>query len=196
MTRSSHQFPVVLAAARRGEEWAWERLYEDLAPTVYGYLRSQGAPAPEDVTSEVFLRLVRDLDSFAGDESGFRSWVFTIAHAKMIDARRASSRRPSWPTDLQVLDAHLPPVEIEQDAVDTLVADELRDLFESLTSGQRDVLLLRIIGGLTVRETADVVGKQPGAVKALQRRGLEGLRERLGAVPEPLVGFATVSDTG
>lgn len=193
MTQGQH-FMAVLAAARRGEDWAWDRLYADLAPTVYGYLRSQGAPNPEDVTSEVFLRLVRDLDSFRGDESGFRSWVFTITHAKMIDARRARSRRPSSPAETDLLDRHLPVVEVEADAVDSLVTGELRDMFEALTADQRDVLLLRIVAGLTVRETAHVVGKQPGAVKALQRRGLASLRDRLSELPEPLAGLAVVSE--
>src|SRR5512132_1335523 len=91
---SPERFSSLLEAAREGSEAAWQELYSGLAPMVLGYLRANGAPDPEDVLSEVFLQVARDIARFHGEEPGFRSWVFTIAHHRLIDARRHSARRP------------------------------------------------------------------------------------------------------
>jgi DNA-directed RNA polymerase specialized sigma24 family protein len=87
-----------LAAAQAGVPWALTRLYEELAPAVHGYLRAQGAGDPEDLTSEVFLGAFAALERFAGTESQFRSWVFTIAHRRLTDERRRRGRRPGTET--------------------------------------------------------------------------------------------------
>lgn len=187
------QFDGVLNAARAGAEWAWAEIYDDLAPVVLGYLRGHGADNPEDVTSEVFLQVVRDLDSFEGDEPSFRSWVFTIAHHRLIDAQRKLSRRPSDPAEADELDRHLEPDEAEGEALDHVTTDEIRHLLDTLTEGQRSVLLLRLVGGLTISEVAEVVDKRPGAVKALQRRGLASLRDELAGRAYPLVGNVTLT---
>src|SRR5262245_21507171 len=91
---SPERFSLLLKGARQGDETAWGRLYQDLAPAVLGYLRANGAPDPEDALSEVFLQVARDVPSFEGEQRGFRSWVFTIAHHRLIDARRHTARRP------------------------------------------------------------------------------------------------------
>jgi len=70
-------------------------LYRQLAPAVLGYVRSQGAAEPEDLLGEIFLQVVRDIGRFRGDEAALRRWVFTIAHHRLIDARRRSQRRPA-----------------------------------------------------------------------------------------------------
>lgn len=174
------RFEQVLAAARDGAEWAWRDIYLDLAPAVHGYLRSQGAPHPEDTTSEVFARLVRDLDSFTGSAARFRSWVFSIAHARLIDARRKVARRRTDPAEVTTLDRYLPPTEAEPAAVDQLTTEEVGALFRALTADQRSVLMLRIVAGLTLSETAEAMAKTSGAVKALQHRALKALRAELG----------------
>ena len=91
---SPERFTSLLESARQGSEAAWQELYDGLAPVVLGYLRANSAPDPEDVLSEVFLQVARDIATFDGEEKGFRSWVFTIAHHRLIDARRHSARRP------------------------------------------------------------------------------------------------------
>ena len=93
--RFDGEFESVLAAARTGSPRAHERIFRALAPVVHGYLRLQGATEPEDLTSEVFLAVLRNLGSFDGDEPGFRSWVFTIAHRRLLDERRRAVRRPA-----------------------------------------------------------------------------------------------------
>ena len=172
-------FEAVLAAARTGADWAWARIYDDLAPAVLGYLRARGAPDPDDVVGEVFAQLVRDINRFEGDEAGFRSWVFVIAHHRMLDDLRKRGRRPevlSAPEDLR---GAREPGSVEESAVGTQTEAELRALISTLTADQRDVLLMRVFGDLKVEEIAQALGKRAGAVKALQRRGLETLRTRL-----------------
>jgi RNA polymerase sigma factor (sigma-70 family) len=176
---SPDRFISVLEAAREGSEAAWQELYTGLAPVVLGYLRANGAPDAEDVLSEVFLQVARDIGRFEGEERGFRSWVFTIAHHRLIDARRHSARRP--------VDLSPEPPEPRgraDDAADEALArigvEEVKRVLSALSDEQRTVLLLRVIGDLSIDDVAKAVGKRPGAVKALQRRGLAAIKRELG----------------
>lgn len=130
------RFEPILAAARAGAEWAWRELYVDLAPAVLGYLRGQQADSPEDVAAEVFLQVVRDLHRFQGSEGNFRSWVFTIAHHRLIDDRRRCRRRPAQPIADAEIERQLGSVESEP-ALDTLVTGEIVDLFARLSPEDR-----------------------------------------------------------
>lgn len=171
-------FDAVLAAAQVGAGWAAERIWSSLAPKVAGYLRSQGAADPDDLTSEVFLGVFRSLGSFSGSEEQFRSWVFTIAHRRLVDDRRGTARRPApaWGVEPE----NGPPgPSAEHEALHRLSAERVRDLCDRLVADQRDVLLLRLVGGLTVAEVAAALEKSEGAVKALQRRALIALRKIL-----------------
>jgi RNA polymerase sigma factor (sigma-70 family) len=168
-----------MAGARAGAEWAWTAIYHDLAPGILGYLRMQRAPDPEDLLGEVFLQLVRDLPRFSGGERDFRAWAFTIAHHRLLDDRRHRGRRPVEPARADVIDSSGPVGDAEQEAFRGLAAERVRRLIAQLSSDQQRVLLLRILGDLTVEEVARVIGKRPGAVKALQRRGLAGIRKAL-----------------
>lgn len=172
-------FPQVLEAARTGAEWAWTAIYRDLAPAVLGYLRTRGAPDPEDATGEVFLGVVRGLRSFEGNEDEFRSWVFVIAHRRLIDERRRLHRRPAHADEDEELEEVASADDVEAEAITRLGTARVRRIIDRLTEDQRDVLLLRLIGGFTVDEVAQVVGKRPGAVKALQRRGLAAIAREL-----------------
>jgi RNA polymerase sigma factor (sigma-70 family) len=178
-------FDTVLAAARSGEAWAFERIFTALGPVVQGYLRMQGALEPEDVTSEVFVAVLRNIGSFTGDEGGFRSWVFTIAHRRLIDERRRLARRPflgPWDDDIDLPS----PEDVAETVLGVVGVERVRALCESLVPGQRDVLLLRLIGRLTVEEVATTLGKTPGAVKGLQRRGFRAIGRAVEAQGVPL----------
>jgi hypothetical protein len=94
--RFDGDFDAVLTAARAGEARGIERIFVALSPVVEGYLRLQGAAEPQDLTSEVFLAVVRNIGSFAGDEASFRSWVFTIAHRRLLDERRRATLSTRW----------------------------------------------------------------------------------------------------
>jgi RNA polymerase sigma factor (sigma-70 family) len=167
-------FPTVLDAARTGADWAWTTLYRDLAPAVLSYLRMNGTPDAEDLTQEVFVAVVRGLNEFEGNEDNFRSWVFVIAHRRMQDGRRHAGRHPVDAAPTERLER--PGGNVEDEALESVETDRVRAMFQALVPDQRDVLLLRIVAGLSVNETAEVVGKTAGAVKQLQRRGLAALQ--------------------
>lgn len=173
-------FDSVLDAAKAGAEWAWGAVYRDLAGQVLGYLRAQGATEPEDRLGDVFLQLARHISSFEGNEEGFRSWVFMIAHNRAIDERRRRSRTRELPADDNLEAVVDPARSAEEEAGDVLSTAEIHDLLQELSGAQRDVLTLRIIAGLTIPEIAVILKKRPGAIKALQRRGLDALRRKLG----------------
>lgn len=171
-------FEDMLVAAQADAPWALQGLYEDLAPVVTGYLRLRGAPEPDDTASEAFLSVFKGLASFEGDEPAFRSWVFTIVHRRLLDDRRRRGRRPvTEPLGGDLLAAV--GGDVESDALEGLSASWVGEVLGVLSVEQRDVLLLRILGDLSVDEVARVVGKRPGAVRALQHRGLERLRREL-----------------
>jgi RNA polymerase sigma-70 factor (ECF subfamily) len=144
---------------------------------VAGYLRGQRALEPEDLTSEVFLGVFRGLDTFQGTEQQFRSWVFTIAHRRLQDERRRAARRPPLATVDPAM--NLPGGDAEREALDALGEQWVQRLSERLSADQRTVLLLRIVADLTAEEVAQITGKTVGAVRALQRRGLDALRRMI-----------------
>jgi RNA polymerase sigma factor (sigma-70 family) len=187
-------FASVLQAARLGADWAWGIIYRDLAPALLGYLRTRGADEPEDLTGEVFLQVVRGLKNFTGTESDFRSWVFMVAHHRLIDERRARGRRISDPAPAKTLEQHATLGDAEDEALAVLSLQWVRDLMRHVTPTQADVLLLRIIGGLTLEQISCVVGKRPGAVKALQRRGLATIRRKMARQTVPLEAAETVTE--
>lgn len=176
------QFTSTLAAARTGAPWAWEALYGDLAGVVGGYLRGRGAPEVEDLVSETFLSVAKDIHSFNGDEPAFRSWVFTIAHRRMQDAWRSTGRRVHV-VDGEDAQARAEVVwrgDVEDEAMTSMSAGEVSALIGNLTPAQRDVILLRVVGDLSVAQTAQVLATSEGAVRALQNRAMRELREALG----------------
>src|SRR5207244_3361731 len=128
--------------------------YQRLAPVVLGYFRAQRAPDPEDLVGEVFLQVARDLRKFRGDEAALRRWVFAIAHNRLLDARRRTSRRPP------VSDAAVPdrPVPHAGEPLDP----ELVAALATLTPDQREVIVLRFVADLPIEDVARITGRKPG----------------------------------
>jgi RNA polymerase sigma-70 factor (ECF subfamily) len=171
-------FDPVLARARAGSAEAFTLLYEDLVRPVAAYLRARGVRDVDDLTSEVFLAVFTSVGRFTGGQEQFRSWVFTIAHRRLVDHWRSSSRTvPQTPYEPD--DDDRSTESAENQALDALGEERALELLAMLTDDQREVLVLRIVADLTVEQVAEVVGKRPGAVKALQRRGLSTLRRIL-----------------
>lgn len=175
------RFASLLSEARGGDPGAWSQLYHDVAPLVLGYLRGQRLDDAEDVAGEVMLEMVRGIDRFEGTRQQFRSWVLTIAHHRMIDQRRRSVRRPSVPTPTEELE---PEPGTEDPAAEVLAASGLADLevhLAALTDEQRTVILLRVVAERSLKEVAEITGRQVNAVKAMQHRAIAALRRRLEA---------------
>jgi RNA polymerase sigma factor (sigma-70 family) len=177
--RLSRRFAAVLRGARRGEDWAWRAIYTEHAPALLGYLRARGADQPEDILGEVMLQIVRDLPNFDGGKPEFRAWAFTIAHHRLLDEQRRAARRPAEPMPAPELERIGPRGDTEEDALRVLSAQRVGHLLAQLSPDQQNVILLRVLGELSVEQVAEVVGKSPGAVKALQHRGFEAIRREI-----------------
>jgi len=171
-------FPEILAAARVGAAWAWERLYDSVAGGVRGYLAAHGAADPDDLTGEVLLQLVRGLPRFEGDEAGFRSWVFLVAHHRLIDERRRRQRDAALKA-MQSPGALGPSA--EADVLDNPDAMAWRQRLHGLSDDQRNVILLRLVADLSAEQVARILGKKVGTVRVLQHRALARLRADLNA---------------
>jgi RNA polymerase sigma factor (sigma-70 family) len=171
-------FADVLAAAKAGGAWAWEQLFASVERQLRGYLVAQGAGDPENMAGDVLLGAVAGIGGFDGSERQFRSWIFVMAHHRLIDERRRNRRRERVtrlaPLCEQIDDAGV-------DVLARLDASEWAERLARLSDDQRTVVLLRVVAGLSTDETAAVVGKRPGAVRVLQHRALGRLREILSA---------------
>ncbi len=176
MTGAEERFPRRLADARAGHPSAWAELYDSLAPMVYSYLRAQSLDDPEDVAGETFLQVVRDIGRFEGTERQFRSWVLSIAHHRMLDARRAQGRRPAQSMPTEQLPQDGTADEAVEPVLETAQWQSIEAVLEQLTVDQREVVVLRVVNELTLEETAQVLDRTVGSVKALQHRAFSALR--------------------
>jgi RNA polymerase sigma factor (sigma-70 family) len=172
----------LVAAARTGCSRSFEQIYRRLAGQVASYFRWHRASDPDGLTNDVFVQVHRNLARFEGDDRSFKSWLFTIAHHRMIDDRRRTNRQPQVQRDLDAQD-EVGAGDVEEDAFAVLASDEVRNLVAVLSREQRDVVLLRIVADLPVNDVAEMLGKREGAVKALQHRALASLRRHLEAQP-------------
>lgn len=170
------EFGALLEAAAGGHNASFEALVGPILPRLRGYMRAQAGDDGEDLVGDVLLRVFRGLGGFSGGESELRSWLFTIAHHRLVDHRR--HRRRDEPLDSDAA-ARIYGGDAEQDAMDNLVESDLWQVLGLLAPAQRQALLLRVVAGLSVEETAAVMGKKPGAVRVLQHRALESVRKRI-----------------
>lgn len=182
-TRAS-DLSAAVDEAKRGSVPAFERIYLELSPTVASYLRWNKVADVESLTNEVMAQVHRNLGRFSGDGAAFRSWVFTIAHHRMVDERRRSGRRVVV-GEGDVAESSVVG-DAEEEALESLSDERLRALLDRLSPDQRDVLLLRIVADLSIDDVAVALGKRPGAIKSLQHRALGTLRRHLEREGEPL----------
>ncbi len=172
---SEIDFEVTVEDARAGSNAALGALHRRLAPSVLAYLRARLPVGAEDVAAEVWTEVTRGLSRFRGDEVAFRAWVFTIARLRLADEPR---QRGAVRTENLALAA-----EADDDAergAGTFTPTVAAGRLAVLPAHHADVLLLRVVGGLSIDETAYVLGKSPGRVRAMQRGAVEYLARHLG----------------
>jgi RNA polymerase sigma-70 factor (ECF subfamily) len=173
-------FESVLCAAQGGGEWAFARLYEEYNPRLLRYFAARAPAAAEDLAAETWIGAARGLRSFVGDETRFRSWLFTIAHRRTVDHWAAQRQAPSDPVPITELDAYLAPDDPEGAVLDAHAARAaVQRIASILPPDQVDVVLLRLLGGLSVDQVAEVLGKRPGTVRVLQHRALRRLAKEI-----------------
>jgi RNA polymerase sigma-70 factor (ECF subfamily) len=166
---------ATIAGARAGHGPALAELYRRLHPPILRYLRALEPAEAEDLASEVWLAVMRGLGRFRGDERALRAWTFTIARSRIIDLRRRRARRATVPTSPEELAQHAERRDVEQEAMAELSTEEALATIATLSRDQAEVVLLRVLGDLSVREVAAIMGKRPGTVRVLQHRALRRL---------------------
>jgi RNA polymerase sigma-70 factor, ECF subfamily len=169
-------FDRVVEAARAGEEWAAAVLFRAWQPSLLRYLRWQEPAVADDVAGETWLALAEHIGHFQGDEAALHGWLFSVARRRVADHRRRGARRRTQPVDHEQL------VEVEggPDPADTAVEslsaqDAVRVITAALSPDQAEVIVLRVVAGMTTDEVAAVLGKRPGTIRVLQHRAVRRL---------------------
>lgn len=169
-----------LDAARDGDERSFLLLYRAIQPGMLRYLQVMVGADAEDVASETWLHIVKDLHTFRGDSNGFRRWTVTIARHRALDHLRHHQRRPAVATPVEAL-AGLPDLEETSDqAMQLLSTSSALAIIATLPPDQAEAILLRVVIGLDAESAAKVLGKRAGAVRTAAYRGLKRLSETLG----------------
>lgn len=176
MASETGELDEALARASAGDEAGFRHLWRALQPPLLRFLRVIGCDDPDDVASETWLQVVRDLPRFSGGEEDFRRWLFTIGRHRAIDAARARSRRPATPvsTGLEILADHQL---VEDQVLDGMSVQRAVALLAALSRDQAEVVALRVIAGLETPEVARILGKSAGAVRVALHRGLKTLAD-------------------
>ena len=177
----SAQLEAALVAAQRGDPDAFRLLYRDTQPRLLRYLHALTGDDAEDIASETWLHIARDLHTFHGNHDAFRGWAATIARHRALDHLRRHTRRPpAIPVPAEDL-AGLPAADdTASTAIDTLTTTAAIRLIATLPPDQAEAVLLRAVLGLDATRAAAVLGKRPGAVRTAAHRGLRTLARHLG----------------
>ncbi|MFG2056135.1 RNA polymerase sigma factor [Micromonospora sp. NPDC048930] len=163
-----------LSAAQDGDEAGFAALFHTLQPAVRRYLWVMVGDAVDDVAQEAWLQAVRDLPRFRGDAVAFRIWLFRIARNRGVDYLRRAGRRLERPDD-EALQERASVHDTVQEVFDGLDLAWALRVLASLPRHQAEALMLRVVAGLDVPQTAQVLGKRPGAVRLATMRGLRTL---------------------
>jgi RNA polymerase sigma-70 factor (ECF subfamily) len=174
----------VLSRARSGDRTALGELWRAHQHLLLRYFRGRRAASPEDLASQVWLDVATGLHRFEGDLDDFRRWLFTIAHRRMVDAVRRSTRRPEVGAGLGTSAAD---ERVDERSVDAFDArddlDRALARIALLPPDQAEAVLLRVVADLDVAEVAAIMGKREGHVRVLTHRGIERLRRDAGDEP-------------
>jgi RNA polymerase sigma-70 factor (ECF subfamily) len=166
--------PGALARARAGHQDGFEVLWRAWSPRVAGYVRGQGPDIDVDeVVSQAFLEVFAALPGVDGGPEALLGLLMTVARRRAVDGRRSAGRRRRL---AELDEARRTHPSAEEETVERQAHERLRDLLSVLPADQREVLLLRAFGDLTIESIAEHMGRSVGATKALQRRGLVTLR--------------------
>ncbi|GAA2613144.1 RNA polymerase sigma factor [Streptomyces spororaveus] len=187
------ELTAAVLAAQDGDENAFRAVYRAVHPRLLGYVRTLvGDGDAEDVTSEAWLQIARDLDSFTGDADRFRGWAARIARNRALDHIRMRGRRPAIGGDDTELTGWAGECDTAGAAMESLSTGRTMALIAQLPQDQAEAVVLRVVVGLDAKSAAETLGKRPGAVRTAAHRGLKKLAELLG----PEGGFDPEPDTG
>ncbi|MFI6646364.1 RNA polymerase sigma factor [Streptomyces sp. NPDC050529] len=171
---------AAVLAAQDGDEDAFRTVYRAVQPRLLGYIRTLvGEPDAEDVASESWLQIARDLDRFSGDADRFRGWAARIARNRALDHLRMRGRRPAIGGDETELSEKPAGSDTADEAIEALATGRTMSLIAQLPQDQAEAVVLRVVVGLDAKSAAQTLGKRPGAVRTAAHRGLKRLAELL-----------------
>ncbi|WP_055471517.1 RNA polymerase sigma factor, partial [Streptomyces pathocidini] len=178
------ELTAAVHAAQGGDEFAFRTVYRAVHPRLLGYVRTLvGETDAEDVTSEAWLQIARDLERFSGDADRFRGWAARIARNRALDHIRMRGRRPAVGGDVETeLVERAADADTATEALESIGTGHTLRLISTLPRDQAEAVVLRVVVGLDAKSAAGVLGKRPGAVRTAAHRGLKRLAELLGAV--------------
>lgn len=173
---------ALVQLAQEGDGEAFGQLYDAYSDTVYRYIyyRVSQKPLAEDLTSETFLRALRRISTFTWQGRDFGAWLVTIARNLVADHFKSSRYRLEVPTG-EMLDSDQTESSPEDSVLAYLSNKALLDAVCQLNSQQQECVTLRFLHGLSVAETAKIMGKNDGAIKTLQYRAIRTLARLLPA---------------
>ncbi|MFV8053569.1 sigma-70 family RNA polymerase sigma factor [Mycobacterium sp. 48b] len=184
MTSSGDRLDIVVAEAVAGDRNALSEVLEIIRPIVVRYVRARvGATersglSADDVAQEVCLAAITALPRYKDQGRPFLAFVYGIAAHKVADAHRAAARNRSEPTDV-VPERFSLDAGPEQSALDTESSERMARLLSVLPEKQREILILRVVVGMSAEETAEAVGSTAGAVRVAQHRALARLKNEI-----------------
>lgn len=158
--------------ASKGDALALGQIYDAYAARIFRYMyrRLGDRQLAEDLTGDVFVRLVETSGTPRFCQGSLAPWLYRLAHNRLVDHFRRHREVP-LPDDLDIAD--------ESESDDVLSAREVRRALRDLTTDQQQVIVLKFFEGLSNAEVAAALDKPEGAVKSLQHRGLDALRRRM-----------------
>jgi RNA polymerase sigma-70 factor (ECF subfamily) len=170
---------AAVEAASAGDEDAFGILYTAVQPGLLRYLRALVGQDAEDVASETWLQIARDLRTYRGDTAGFRTWAATVARNRAIDHLRRVGRRPAVAVPVEQLEHLANAEDTALLAVEAVSTNAAIALIATLPRDQAEAVLLRVVVGLDAQAAAQVLGKRSGAVRTAAHRGLRRLARQL-----------------
>jgi RNA polymerase sigma-70 factor (ECF subfamily) len=185
MTSSGEGLDAVVAQAVAGDRDALRTVLETIRPIVVRYIRARIGTADrsglsaDDVAQEVCLAAITALPRYKDQGRPFLAFVYGIAAHKVADAHRAAGRNRADATDT-LPDRASTAAGPEQMAIDSDSAARMDRLLATLPEKQREIIILRVVVGMSAEETAEAVGSTPGAVRVAQHRALAKLKSEIG----------------
>ena len=180
-SNANAEVAILVRMAQEGDTSSFGELYERFFDQIYRYVSFKtGSPSEaEDITGEVFVRMLESIHKFKWQGHPFSSWLFRIAHNLVVDHFRRKGKRNVVSLANTTINVEAVAVDVDSHIDTEMSMDEVRKAMVGLTVLQKEVISLRFAAGLSVAATAEAVGKKETAVKALQHAGLKKLRRFL-----------------
>jgi RNA polymerase sigma-70 factor (ECF subfamily) len=178
--RDTAELTLAVPLARAGDAEAFRVLYRSVQPRLLRYLKGMvGTGDAEDVASEAWVQIARDLGSFVGDGDAFRGWAATIARHRALDHLRRLRRRPVTPVPVEAFEYMIGDEDPAAEAITAVETDAAIAMIATLPRDQAEAVLMRAVMGLDAATAGQVLGKSAGAVRVAAHRGLRTLAGRL-----------------